>query len=188
MLKSIYLTVLAIGLLAITSAAQAASYKVDPVVSSISFSGTHADNPFTGIFERYAIDIDFDPANVAATQIRVTIDLTSAKTGNKMFDGTLPSADWFDTQNNPNALFKSTAVEKLADGTYRVTGDLTLRGMTKPITFTFALDRDDAPEINASATFVVDRLAYDIGKKSDSAAEWVSKDIAMTLKLVAKQQ
>lgn len=187
MLKSALGAVFALSLLA-TSPAHAASYKATPDSSSIAFSGEHAGTPFTGSFERYVVDIDFDPANVAATSIRATIDLESAKTGNKMFDGTLPNDDWFDIKHTPNGLFKSTAVEKLADGSYQVTGDLTLRGITKPVTFTFTLDREDAPAINASATLTVDRLAYDIGKKSDANAEWVSKDIGITLKLTAKKQ
>ncbi len=186
MIKTIFTAAFALTLLAAIPA-YAAAYKVDPATSSIAFSGTHAGSPFTGTFERYVVDIDFDPANVAATSIRATIDLASAKTGNKMFDGTLPNDDWFDTKNHPNGLFKSTKVEKQADGNYQVTGDLTLRGITKPVTFIFTLDREDAPEINASATLNVDRLAYDIGKKSDGKAEWVSQEIGITLKLLVKK-
>lgn len=186
MLKSFVATAFALMMLTALPAA-AATYTVDPATSSIAFSGEHAGAPFSGTFERYVIDIDFDPANVAATSIRATIDLASAKTGNKMFDGTLPNDDWFDVKNTPNGLFKSTKVEKQLDGTYQVTGDLTLRGITQPVTFVFTLDREDAPEINASATLTVDRLAYDIGKKSDAKAEWVSKDIAITLKLMVKK-
>lgn len=186
MFKTTFAATVALFMLAVFPA-QAASYSVDPATSSIAFSGEHAGTPFTGTFDRYVVDIDFDPANVDATSIRATIDLASAKTGNKMFDGTLPNDDWFDVKNTPNGLFKSTKVEKQSDGSYQVTGDLTLRGITHPVTFTFTLDREDAPEINASATLTVDRLAYDIGKKSDSKAEWVSKDIAITLKLIAKK-
>lgn len=186
MLKTL-LTAACVVALFTTLPAHAASYQVDPVSSSITFSGTHAGTVFSGIFERYVVDIDFDPANIAATSIRATIDLASAKTGNKMFDGALPKDDWFDTDKTPNGLFKSTAVEKQADGRYVAIGDLTLRGITKPVTLSFSLDREDAPEINASATLTVDRLAYDIGKKSDSKAEWVSKDIAITMKLIAKK-
>lgn len=186
MIKTVFTAAFALVLLA-TLPAHAASYQVDPVTSSIAFSGEHAGAPFSGAFERYVVDIDFDPANVAATSIRATIDLASAKTGNKMFDGTLPNDDWFDIKNHPNGLFKSTKVEKQADGNYQVTGDLTLRGITQPVTFVFTLDREDAPEINASATLAIDRLAYDIGKKSDAKAEWVSKDISITLKLLVKK-
>lgn len=181
------LALLMTTLLMIAAPAQAASYQAMPPDSSITFSGTHAGTAFSGIFEKFIIDVDFDPANVAATSLRVTIDLASAKTGNKMFDGTLPNSDWFDTANHASALFKSSAVEKLADGSYKATGDLTLRGITKPVTFAFTLDREDAPEINASAELTVDRLTYDIGLKSDPKAEWVSKDIAITLKLVVKK-
>ena len=186
MLKTIFTATFALLLLAALPA-HASSYKVEPAISSIAFSGEHAGTPFRGVFERYVVDIDFDPANVEATSIRATIDLASAKTGNKMFDGALPNDDWFDIKNSPNGLFKSTKVEKMLDGKYQVTGDLTLRGITHPVTFVFALDRDDVPEINASATLTVDRLAYDIGKKSDAKAEWVSKDIGITLKLIAKK-
>ncbi len=190
MFKSILTALALIATLTVTLAAtpaMAASYSVDPAVSSIAFSGTHAGNPFSGVFERYVVDVDFDPAKVEATSLRVTIDLASAKTGNKMFDGTLPNDDWFDVKNHPSALFKSTKVEKLDDGRYQATGDLTLRGITKPVTFIFTLDREDAPEINASATLNVDRLAYDIGKKSDGKAEWVSQEIGITLKLLVKK-
>ncbi len=69
-----------------------------------------------------------------------------------------------------------------------MTGDLTLRGITHPLSFTFTLDHDDAPVITADATVTIDRLAYDIGKASDAKAEWVSKDIALTLKLSATRQ
>ena len=181
------LALLLTALLSTATPALAAPYQAKPVDSSISFAGTHAGTAFSGIFENFIVDVDFDPANVAATSLRVTIDLATAKTGNKMFDGTLPNSDWFDTENHPSALFKSTSVEKLVDGTFKATGDLTLRGITKPVSFIFTLDREDAPEINASADFTVDRLAYDIGLKSDPKAEWVSKDIAITLKLVVKK-
>ncbi len=97
--------------------ADAATYTAQGGTSTITFAGTHAGTPFTGTFETFSAAIDFDPANVAATRVKATIDLASAKTGNAMFDGTLPNDDWFNTKATPTATFTSTVVEKQADGT-----------------------------------------------------------------------
>ncbi len=173
-------------LAAITPAA-AATYVVDSAQSEVSFGGTHAGNPFTGRFETWTATIDFDAAAPQTSKLAATFDLVSAKTGNSMYDGTLPQADWFDIKNTPQANFTSTAVSTAGDNKFTVTGDLTLRGITKPVTFDFTLTEGADGLSEATATIPVDRLMFDIGRKSDAKAEWVSKNIDITLKIKAKK-
>lgn len=173
------------ALLFTAAPAWAVPYTVDQSQSSVTFSGTQADTAFTGTFGKWAAAIDFEADNPAASKINANFDLASAVTGNKMFDGTLPQSDWFDVKNHPQASFTSTAMHKNADGSFQVDGDLTLRGITKPVSFPFTLDNEAGDVVNATATLKVDRLAYDIGRKSDDKAEWVSRDITVTIKLHA---
>jgi len=182
--------VLALAAFVLASAsAQAASYKVDAAQSKISFAGEHAGTAFKGQFEKWTAAIEFDAANLPASRIDVTVETASAKTGNAMYDGTLPSADWFASDRFPQARFISTAITQNADGSYLAKGNLTIRDVTKPVEFTFTLSPPDAstPAVNADAKFSLERLAFGIGQESDPKAEWVSANIALELHVVASK-
>lgn len=164
---------LALGL-TLAPLAQATSYEVDATKSSIGFSGTHAGNTFNGKFTKWTARLDIDPKNLAQSCIEATFDLASAATGNAMYDGTLPTADWFDTKTHPQGRFASTTIKANPDGTYTAQGNLTLRGVAQPTAVNFTLGEGG---FTSQGTLVLDRLAYGIGQKSDSKAEWVSKNI-----------
>lgn len=166
----------------------AAEFEVDYTKSEISFSGTHAGAAFTGKFEDWTADITFDPENLDQSVIKATFKPASAKTGNALYDGTLPQADWFAINDYGEATFTSSKITQNDQGNYTVDGTLTIRGIEKPVQFEFTLTDFNTSPINAEATFEIDRLAYDIGKKSDAKAEWVSKMIGLQLKIVANKK
>lgn len=165
------------------------AYKADAKTGTLGFSGTHAGNVFNGNFGEWSAEIRFSPAALSESRITATIETASAKTGNAMYDGTLPSADWFDTKQYPQAKFMSTRLEKTAGG-YRAEGTLTLRGKSVPVALTFALTPadGDAASVKVEASAKLDRLAFDIGAQSDAKAEWVSREIPLTLSFVAQRQ
>ena len=164
------------------SYAYAKTYSVDMDSSRVAFSGTHAGNEFHGAFKEWNAKIAFDANNLPESSVKVIFNMTSAETGNAMYDGTLPNADWFDVSNHPEAVFQSTSITKTESG-FQATGNLTIRAITRPVTFNFALEGDE-PTI-MTAEFPIDRLQFDIGKKSDANAEWVSKDIGISIKVTA---
>ncbi|MEM6811795.1 MAG: YceI family protein [Pseudomonadota bacterium] len=168
-----------------SNTAQAQNFEVDYGQSKIGFSGTHAGNEFEGVFNEWNAAIFFDRETPKESEITASFKAASAQTGNKMYDGTLPEADWFDAKNHEAILFESTKIARKEGNTYSATGDLTIRGITKPISFDFTLTDLDNDQVKVNANFVIDRLAYDIGKKSDAKAEWVSQNIDMTLELIA---
>lgn len=167
------------------SFAAAKTYTVDPAASTVKFSGTHAGNPFEGVFETWTAEIVFDPANLPGSSIKTKFDTASAKTGNAMYDGTLPQADWFDSSNHPDAVFESTSITTAENSTYKAMGTLNLRGISQPVEFIFTLSDLATPPVKATASFDIDRLAFDIGKGSDAKAEWVSQKINITINLSA---
>ena len=179
------LTALAVMAVGCTSAVQAKPYVVDIAASSIGFAGTHADNPFNGKITGFTADVDFDPAALDKSHIKAEFELATAATGNAMYDGTLPQADWFDVAQWPKATFVSRKILANDDGSYTASGDLTIRNITKPIDLKFTLSDLAKAPVTATGKLEIDRLAYDIGRKSDPKAEWVSQTITVDVKLVA---
>ena len=165
-----------------SSIASAVPYRVDYDKSLIRFSGVHAGNEFEGVFNEWTADIDFDHDDPSTAHAQIIINTASAKTGNKLYDGTLPNEDWLNTARFPQAIFMSDKITKTDNG-YRVEGHLTLRGISHPVSFEFNLEGDDP--VAMTAYIPINRLDYNIGKDSDPNAEWVSDIINITLQLLA---
>jgi len=108
---------------------------VDIVHSEIGFSVKHMMiSKAKGRFNHFDAVIEADVDNLADSKIEVTIDPTSIDTKNEGRDNHLRSADFFDVENHPNVTFIATDIKKKSGNNYDVTGDLTIRGITKPVT------------------------------------------------------
>lgn len=114
--------------------ANADTFKVDPVHSFALFSIHHfnAGNVW-GRFNEPAGDFTLDPADPSKDVFHVQLKVASLDTGNTKRDSDLQGPDWFNVRQYSTISFKSTSVKKGEGNTLEVTGDLTLRGMTKPI-------------------------------------------------------
>ena len=177
--KIIALTFLFLCLIPITGHAK--PYDIDTNKSHIAFSGTHAGNEFNGEFEKWTAQIDFDENKLDTSTATIILYTGEAKTGNVMYDGTLPTQDWFDTNAYPTIIFIAKQFDKTDTG-YAVTGELAVKGITKSITIDFDLSGNDVKTVTAQ--FPVDRLAYNIGVESDPNAEWVGQIITVDMTLV----
>lgn len=114
--------------------ARADTFKIDPVHSSIIFSIKHlgvAD--FYGRFNDLSGKVVLDKADPSKSSVEITIPVESVDTHNEKRDQHLKSPDFFNAKQFPVIVFKSKSVEGSGD-TYKVTGDLTLHGVTKPLT------------------------------------------------------
>ena len=113
-------------------------YAIDASHSRLGFSARHAMvTTVRGAFKEYDGTAHIDAANPAASSVRLTIKTASIDTGSADRDGHLVSADFFDAENNPDITFVSTQVEKVDEDTWAITGDLTIKGVTKPVTVPF---------------------------------------------------
>lgn len=160
---------------------KAQDYKVDKSKTILTFAGTHAGNLFSGTFEKWDATLSFNPDSLSTSSLKANFETASAKTGNPMYDGTLPQTDWFDSKTYPTANFVSREITKVNDGIYKAKGDLTIRNITKPIEFDFTVSDLSQNNVEAKISFKIDRLAYDIGLKSDPKSEWVSQMIDISL-------
>jgi len=179
------LILLLAGFISMGATAQASDYDIDYSQSTISFSGTHAGNVFEGQFENWQAQIHFDPENLESSKLIAVFNPASAKTGNKMYDGTLPQTDWFNAKQFPEARFASKAITRNNDATYKAQGELEIRGIKQSISFNFTLSDLQSQPVFTKGEFEIDRLAFDIGKKSDPGAAWVSREILVTINITA---
>ncbi len=112
-------------------------YEIDPAHSSLQFSVRHLMmTNVRGTFHGVHGTVSFDPANPAQSTIEATIDVATINTHDEKRDGHLKSPDFFNVAEFPQMSFHSTKIEKKSESDFLVTGDLTLHGVTKPVTLT----------------------------------------------------
>jgi len=179
---------LALCVLAAAAPAMAAApaWTVDKAASKLSFRGAMNATAFDGVFRRWDAQINFDPKDLAGSRAVVTIDAASAFTGDETRDESLPTADWFSTKAYPKATFVSRQFKDLGGGRYQALGDLTLRGVTKPILlpFTLAITGDQA---RMNASIVLDRTVFGVGQGQWKAGDTVATRVTVNISLLARK-
>ncbi len=171
--------------------AQAVEYQIDPVHSSAHFSVRHLMvSNVRGEFAKVTGKVIYDPKNLKASSVEATIDATSINTHEPKRDNHLKSPDFFDVAKFPTLTFKSKRVEKAGKGKLRVTGDLTIHGVTREV----VLDVEGpVPEVKmgpnlksgASASTTINRKDFGLvwNKALDSGGVVVGDEVKITLEI-----
>lgn len=124
----------AITVLLATTGADAAWYGVDASHSRVGFKVKHYGiSTVTGSFDRYNASFDFDPDTEKLGSVIATIEAASINTGTSGRDDHLRSPDFFGVEKDSTIVFKSTEIAPLKDGKTTIKGDLTIRGVTRPV-------------------------------------------------------
>jgi polyisoprenoid-binding protein YceI len=111
------------------------TYTIDPAHSSAQFSIRHMMiSNVRGGFSGITGTVDYDAANPGASSVDIVIDANTIKTLDEQRDGHLKSADFLDTEKYPTITFKSTKIEATGADEATMTGNLTVHGVTKPVT------------------------------------------------------
>jgi polyisoprenoid-binding protein YceI len=122
------------AVLTISAAAQTETWQLDPPHSAAQFSVRHMGiSTVRGTFTKVNGTVQYDPADVSKTSMDVTIDAASLDTRVNMRDNDLRSGHFFDVEKYPVITFKSKRVESAGSEKLKVTGDLTIRGVTKEV-------------------------------------------------------
>lgn len=115
------------------------AWEIDSAHTVIEFSAKHMMvTTVKGRFTKFSGKIDLDEANPAASFVDITIDTNSVSTGDEKRDGHLRSPDFFDVERYPTITYKSTRVEQLDGDHARISGDLTIKGISRPVTLEVA--------------------------------------------------
>ncbi|WP_247233477.1 YceI family protein [Telluribacter sp. SYSU D00476] len=118
-------------------AAVKTTWAIDPTHSEIQFKVKHlVISTVTGSFKQFEGTVETEGEDFTTAQIQFSADVASIDTNQEQRDQHLRSADFFDAENHPKLTFVSTAVEKTGGDTYKITGDMTIKGVTKPVVLT----------------------------------------------------
>jgi polyisoprenoid-binding protein YceI len=110
------------------------TWTLDSAHSQIEFAVKHMMvTTVRGQFRKFTTEVEFDEENPANSSVVANIDASSIDTGMEARDAHLRSADFLDVEANPELTFRSTSIDKSGDG-YKIHGDLTIRGETRPVT------------------------------------------------------
>jgi polyisoprenoid-binding protein YceI len=125
----------------LTGVAYGQSWNVDKAHSSVGFSVRHmVISTVSGNFGDYSADINFDGKDMSKATVNATVQMASVNTENDRRDGHLRSPDFFDVEKYPTMIFKSKKITVGPDNTFTMVGDLTIRDVTKEVTFTGQLN------------------------------------------------
>jgi len=161
------------------------TWSIDPMHSSFNFNINHMGISFIqGRYDKFEGNVVTSGEGLDNTKFNFTIDAASINTDVAPRDTHLKSADFFDVAKYPSLTFVSTASKKLKDNTYAVTGNLTIKGVTKPVTLNViyggtAKDKPGNTKIGIRTSFKINRLDY--GINYDPTGAGVAKDVEITV-------
>jgi polyisoprenoid-binding protein YceI len=175
-----------------STTASTTTWKIDPAHSSADFKVKHMMiSHVKGSFSGLSGTLTENTADPSQSSVEAPVDISTLSTGDAQRDAHLKSADFFHHEQHPVMTFKSTEVVKKSEGEYAVTGDLTLHGVSKPVTF--AVEGPSAPgkdpwgntRIGLSATTKINRK--DFGLSWNAALETggilVGEDVSIALEM-----
>ncbi len=163
------------------AAAEAVKYEIDPTHTVVLATWNHFgySNP-TANFGDASGSITYDPAAPEASSVEVTLPMSGLDSFVPKLDEHLRSADFFDAERFPEATFRSTSVRADGENRLEVTGDLTLKGVTRPVVLDVVLNKaaphpmGNTPTIGFDATATLKRSDFGIDKYVPAVSDEIS--------------
>ena len=176
--------------LLVPSLSQAATWKSDPKHASVQFAVRHLMvATVRGTFDKFDVTATIDENDISQSSVEATIEVASVNTRNEKRDNHLRSADFFDVAKHPTITFKSKAVEKIQDHTYKVIGDLTLMGVTQEVVLNVSgspkaiQDPWGNSRLGGAATTTINRTDYGLTHNTvlESGGVAIGEEITITI-------
>jgi polyisoprenoid-binding protein YceI len=174
---------LACTALSLPLAAIAAEWRVDSADSRLGFRAEAQGEAFEGRFIRFEARIRFDPDALDNSRFAVDIALDSVDSRNSERDEMLAEPEFFNVRADTTARYRAERFEARGDGRFRALGDLTLRGVTRPVPLDFEW-RAGAGGATLDGRAELDRLAFDVGGGEWADAEVIAHPVQVTTRLV----
>ena len=175
---------LAVSSVATFSMAKPVAYTIDPGHTATVFSWSHFGfSTPSANFSDIQGTITVDNEKPANSSVNVTIPVSSINTNVKALDEHIQKAEFFDVEKYPNITFKSTKVQALGKNKYKITGDLTIKGVTKPVALDAVLNKQAVhpmtklQTIGFNATTSFNRSAFNVGAYVPNVGDKITVNI-----------
>jgi polyisoprenoid-binding protein YceI len=164
-----------------TVVANVPRYAQIPAGSSLAFEFDQAGAQSSGAFKQFATELAYDEKNLAASTLKVTVQIGSLDTQDQERDITLKDKDLFDAAKFPTATYIARSLDKTPNGIVAM-GKLTLRGVTKDLRLPLAI-RSTPQGVELAGEATIKRLDYGVGQGEWASNEWVGDDVKLTYKV-----
>ena len=185
MLKPLLLSLMLVGSIG-TAQAETKAYSIDPTHTQVHASYLHAGFSNIAIrFNNVEGEFLFDAAKPVNSSLNIKVPINSLDTGVEKFDTHLWSADFFEAEKFPEATFKSTKVTAVAKGKFKLSGNLTIHGVTKPVSFDVTTNgiavhpMSKKPTAGFDASTKIKRSDFGLGKYAPMVGDEVTLRITM---------
>jgi polyisoprenoid-binding protein YceI len=168
-------------------------WRIDMGHSAVTFRVRHLGISWVnGRFKGWTGDLVFDPAHPEAASVNARIQTTSVDTEHERRDADIRSANYLAVDSFPEMVFVSRSVQKVDDSHFRITGDLTLRGQTRPVTLdaemTGTMSGQRGKRIAFTATTTINRNDYGVSfNRLMEGAQIVGNEVRITIDIEASQ-
>lgn len=170
-------------------AGEVKQWVMDPATSTLAFKGKQMGAVFSGSFTKFIPDIRFDPDNLAASKVTVTVDIASINTGDAERDQNLKTKEWFDPEKFAEARFETTSFKKTGDNAFEAEANLTIRAITLPVVlpFTLVFSKDDSGKETALMTgsLTLNRSKFSLGTGDWDDPSIIANEVPVEISLNA---
>jgi len=181
-----FLTALTVAVAcSISGVSMADEYKVVQTdKSTLNFGFKQMGVGMSGSFKKFTVQMNFDPANLAASKAQFDLDLASIDVGSDEGNDEVVGKQWFNVKAFPKATFSTASIKSLGGNRYEVSGPLTIKGRTKTVTANTVVTISGK---NASfdGAFVIQRSDYSIGEGPWATFETVANEVQIKFHLLA---
>lgn len=166
--------------------AEAPNWQVDHEASRIAVIGTQTGETFEADFESFQADIVFDPDNLEASEVTVTIDVASFESGNDDRDALAMDSQWFDVETWPEAEFRASSFRPVDGNRYEAEGTLRIRDVSRAVTLPFTLTFENGTA-SMHAEVALDRRHFNLGQGDFASGELVGHEVTIIIDLRAER-
>lgn len=159
--------------------------------SAIRFTATQGSESFSGTFGGFDGEIYFDPENLPESYARVIVQIAPVQTGSGDRDAMALSADWFDAQNFPQAVFETQSFSKSESDGYIAHANLTIRGQSVPVALPFTLSftqEGDVRYAQMDGVLTLERLAFGVGQGQWESTQTIANEVKIDVSVKAKMR
>nr|WP_314541961.1 YceI family protein [uncultured Massilia sp.] len=167
-------------------AASAAPLKTDVAHSSVTATFKQMNVPVESPFKKFTAAIDYDAAHPEKATARVDIDTASFDIGSADYNKEIAKKEWFNSAQFPKATFVSTAIKPAGAGKLNVTGNLTIKGKTAPVSFPLNVKAEGGKQV-FEGQLPIKRLTYNIGEGEWKDTSMVADDVVIKFRVAAAQ-
>lgn len=164
-------------------AAEPRHFVIDNENSHIRYEAIQNNVSVTGAFTRFDGTVAFHPDALAESHARIEVDITSVTADYDEVISTLKTAEWFDAENHPKAVFETAGFTALGDNHYEAKATLTMKGHQQPATLTFTLEEFNDESARITGETALKRTSYGIGwSDTGTVRDGVTVSVTVTAK------